>query len=256
MKEDIINQFVLWKPVKITSVIIYIVILLVFPFSQFWATIILFGLICFWSRIPCLISMFTKDLEVIDFFTVALALHIGGVFAGMFAATIMLFSRLFGPNEWYMYTIKDAISLFVCGVLTPLIFLFWGNQLYTLYTFTIIRYTLFIILTIILEPQYLMLELGLCAACIFEAFLTNTIMNKFFEGPLNSVLENGVVFNFTLFFFATLVVGFFYLVSRIARWLEVRRLAKVESGEEPEQKPPIWMLDAGTKPMPNFVKTS
>lgn len=255
MEEDIINQFVLWKPIKIVSVMIYVIILLVFPFSQFWATIILFGLICFWSRIPCLISMFTKDLEVIDFFVVALALHIGGVFAGIFGAVIMLFSRLFGPNEWYMYTIKDAICLLVCGILTPLIFLIWGSQLYTLYTFTIVRYVLYIILTIILEPEYLTLELGLCAACILEAFLTNTLMDRFFGNALNSVLERGVQFNLTLFFFATVVIGFFYFVSRAAKWLEVRRMKKVEAGLEPEEKPPFWSFDEDAKPIPRFVKT-
>jgi len=256
MKEDVINQFVLWKPIKITSIIIYIVILLVFPFSSFWATIILFGLICFWSRIPCLISMFTKDLEVLDFFTVMLAIHIGGLFGGLFGAAIMLFSRLFGPNEWYLYTIKDSICLLVGGLLSPLIFLWTGSALTTLYAFTIIRYVLYMILTILIEPEFIMLELGLCIAGIGVAFASNTIIMKFFEAPLASVIEHGVKFNFTLFIFATLVVGFFYLVSKVTRWLEVRRLKKVEGGLEPEEKPPFWMLDAEAKKMPRFVKTT
>jgi hypothetical protein len=81
-------------------------------------------------------------------------------------------------------------------------------------------------------------------------------MSGIFAVPLNSVLENGVVFNFTLFFFATLVIGFFYVVSRVAKWLEVRRLKKVELGEEPAEKPPFWELDADSRPVPMFVKTT
>jgi len=253
---DIIEQFVLWKPIKITSAIIYALILLLLPFSSFWATILLFALICFWSRIPCLISMFTKDLEVIDFFTVMLAIHVGGVFGGIFGAAIMLFSRIFGPNEWYLYTIKDAIAILVGGLLSPLLFMMLGNPLYTMYCFTLIRYAVYLLLTVVLEPEYLGLELGLCFSGIFIAYFSNTIMMKFFEEPLSKMLAEGVSFDVTLFLFATSVVGFYYIASRVARWFETRRMRKVEEGIEPEKKPPFYMLDAEAKPMPLFVKTN
>ena len=81
---DFIDQFVLWKPLKIVSLITYIIIILLIPISSFWAVIILFGLIHLWSRVPCLICMFTKDLDVVDFFVVMLAINVGGVFGGVF----------------------------------------------------------------------------------------------------------------------------------------------------------------------------
>jgi hypothetical protein len=254
--DDIINQFVLWKPIKITSAIIYALILILLPFSSFWATILLFALICFWSRIPCLVSVFTKDLECIDFFTVLLAIHVGGVFGGIFGAAIMLFSRIFGPNEWYLYTIKDAIAILIGGLMTPLLFVLLDNPLYTMYCFTLIRYAVYLILTVMLEPEYLGLELGLCFSGIFVAYFSNTIMMTLFAEPLSKMLAEGVTFDITLFIFATSVVGFYYLASRLARWLEARMVKKVEAGLEPQRKPPFYMLDAEAKKMPLFVKTT
>jgi hypothetical protein len=256
MKGDLLDQFVLWKPIKVVSVITYALILLIAPFSQFWATVILFGLICFWSRIPCLISMFTKDLEVIDFFTVVLAIHVGGLFAGIFGGALMLFTRLFGPREWYLYTIKDAISIFICGLFASAVYAVLGSQLYTLYAFTLMRYVLYIILTVIMEPEAIFLELGLCAACIGEGLIVNTIMNALFESRLDMVMADGVQFNFGLFIAATLVIGVYYLASRFAKWIENRRMKKVEAGEAPAEKPKWYEFDADKVEQPMFTATS
>ena len=99
-----INEIILWKPLKVVSFIIFILVILLIPVSKFAAMVTLFALICLWSRIPCLVSMYTKDLDVIDFFVVMLGIHVGGVFGGIFGASVMMFSRIFGPNEWFVYT--------------------------------------------------------------------------------------------------------------------------------------------------------
>jgi hypothetical protein len=255
MNEDTINEFVLWKPIKVVSVIMYSLVLLMFPFSQFWATIMLFALICFWSRIPALISMFTKEFEVIDFFTVMIAIHVNGLFAAVFGAFLMMFTRIFGPREWFIFTVKNSIGIFIGGLLTPLFYSLTGSALYTMYCFTIVRYILLIITTIIIEPEYLMLEIGISSVAIFMAFFLNTVIMKTFEPVLNRVMASGVVFDWSIFFFATIVIGFFYASSRIAKLLEARRQKRILAGEEPGMKAAFYELDADSKEVPLFVNT-
>lgn len=255
MDEDLINQFILWKPLKAASIMMYLLVLVLLPFSQFWAAIMLFAIICLWSRIPALITMFLNDLEVIDFFTVMLAIHVGGLFAGIFGASMMLFSRIFGPNEWLPYTIKDATSIFAGGLATPFVFAMTGSPLYTLYIFTAIRYSTYLILTLIFEPQELLFELGISAANIVVAVLSNTLVMSFFEDSLSRIFEGGLHFSITLFAFTTLVMGGFYLTGIAARRFEQKRQELVSAGEEEEFKPPFWALDEESKPAPRFVKT-
>ncbi len=238
MEDDLINQFVLWKPIKYVSALIYILILLLLPINTFWSVIMLFGLIAFWSRIPCMISAFTKDLEVVDFFTVLIAIHVGGLFGGLFGLTIMFFSRIFGPREWFLYTLKDALSIFVGGLLSPWLYALWGNNaLYTIYTFTVIRYVMYLLLTLILEPEVIGMEIGISISSIFVAYISNTLVMKFFEKTLSKVFENGTQFSLELFIFSTAIVGFFYGVSRFARWLEARKQTPEEHKKDLSYQP-------------------
>ena len=239
---DIINQFVLWKPIKVVSVMAYILLILLLPFNSFWSVIILFAVICFWSRIPCLISIFTKDLDVIDFFIVMLGIHIGGLFGAVFGASVMLFSRLFGPREWFLYTLKDSASLFICGLLTPLYYSIFGSALYTLYAFTITRWVIYLILTAIVEPEAMGLEIGLCTIGSLKSYLYNTFVMKIFEGPLNTVFEGGVHFSVGLFLFATGVIAFFFTLSKFAKWAEAKKIkAKVMPDNVETIKEPLFV---------------
>jgi hypothetical protein len=215
-----INEIILWKPLKVVSVIIFLVALLLIPMSSFWAMITLFVLICLWSRVPCLISMFTKDLDVIDFFVVMLGIHVGGIFGGLFGGIVMMFTRIFGPNEWFLYTIKDSISLVICGFLTPLFYSMFGSALYTLYAFTALRWVIYLILTAILEPEYMGLELMLCTIGGFKSYLYNTFVMNTFEGHLTNLFIGGVKFNMGLLLFTGSIIGVFFLIARMGNYLE------------------------------------
>jgi len=217
---DLFEEIILWKPLKVVSLIIYILVILLIPISQFWSVIILFALIALWSRVPCLVSMFTKDLDVVDFFTVMLAIHVGGLFGGIFGFIVMMFSRLFGPNEWFLYTLKDAISIMVSGFLAPLFYNLFGSALLTLYAFTITRWVLYLGLTALIEPEYMGLELGLCSIGTLKSYLYNTFVMKTFEGALLGVFAGGVHFSIGLFMVATGVIAGFYVVGKVAKLLE------------------------------------
>ena len=220
MGNSFIEQFVLWKPVKIVSVILYIIVVLLLPISKFWAAIMLLALICFWSRIPGLISPFLKELEVVDFTTCMIAMNLGGLFAGIFGSMMFLIPRIFGPREWYLFTLKNSAGIFVAGLLTPIVFQSLGNPLYTMYCFTIIRYIVLIGLTVFVEPEGLMIEIGYSSCNMFGAYISNTLLMKYFEGPLNNMFDNGVNFDLSVFLFISAVIGSFYGATRLAKWIE------------------------------------
>ena len=227
---DLINEFVLWEPLKITTVVMFIIVIVLLPFSGFWSVIMLFAIVCLWSRVPCLLSTFTKDFEVVDFFVVMLAIHVGGIFGGIFGILLMLFSRIFGPQEWWLYTVKDGISIMVCGFLTPLFyFVTGGSAINTIYLFTIVRYALYILLTVFLEPDYLGLELSLCAIGALEAYLFNTFIMNTFEEHLSKLFIGGVHFSFGLFAITLGLIVLFFSIGRLAR--------KLENYLAPEEKP-------------------
>ena len=184
-----------------------------------------------------MISNFTKDLEVIDFFTVLLSIHIGGVNGGLFGFSTMLFSRLFGPREWLPFTIKDSVSLFIGGVATPLVYLLTGhNILYTLYAFTIIRYTVYLILTHFFEHDAMRVELGYSLVGLPVGLISNTIMDRLFSSKLDRLLENGLKLDWGVLLFCTAIIAGTILFSRGMAWIEARR-QKEESDKAPVATP-------------------
>ncbi|MBW3003485.1 hypothetical protein KY337_02895 [Candidatus Woesearchaeota archaeon] len=242
---DLWNNIILWKPLKWVSGAIYAIVVLLAPLSSFWSVIFLFGLISLWSRVPCLVSKFTKDLDVIDFFVVMLGIHVGGTFGGIFGATTMMFSRIFGPREWFLYTVKDSISIMICGFMTPVFYAIFGNALHCLYAFTILRWALYLLLTAFIEPHYMGLEIGLCTIGSVKSYIYNTFVMKTFEPHLLKVFEGGLHFSWTLFLFATAVVGGFYFISRAGKLFEVWLATRKDSKDEDDlpkwcQRPAPW----------------
>ena len=201
-------EIIRFEALKWTTLAMFVVSVILIFVHPIAATILMFSIVCLWSRVPALISAFTKDLEVIDFFTVYVALSMGGWVGGLFGAANMLFSRLYGPLEWPWYTVKDAISLFICGLATPIVYTWTGgNILITMYSFTAIRYASYLILTVFLEPGALMLEIGICSVSVFVAILSNTITVSIFGAVISSILDTGLQVNLTLIGFIIAILG-------------------------------------------------
>lgn len=175
-----------------------------------YATFLLFAYIALWSRIPCMVSDFTKDLDVIDFFAVLIATQLNSTFSGLYAAIfsviVMMFSRIFGPDEDIMITLIESISFFIGSLLTPVIYHLTGHNLFlTLIFFTVQRYLYGMIIVIFFMRNLLFLA----TLSIFLGFPIAYIMNKITTlvfGPfLSSVFETGFAFNLPLFIFATIL---------------------------------------------------
>tara|TARA_Y100000031_G_scaffold147949_1_gene183600 strand:- start:14703 stop:15527 length:825 start_codon:yes stop_codon:yes gene_type:complete len=167
-----------------------------------------------------MMSWFTKDMDLIDFFTVILAVHVGGLFAGTFGWVMMVFSRFFGPTEDMDYTIKDAFAFFFGGLLTPVFYALTNqNLLITMYLFTLIgRYGVYLLEDFIFTPGLIWRDLGLILAGVPLAYFTNTILVSLFGESLDRLFETGLRINFGLLFFVTAgLVGFFVLSRVIER---------------------------------------
>jgi len=227
-----IQDFVLWNQLKITTGILYIIFLLLLVISPFYAAILLFSIICMWSRIPCMISDFTKDMDIIDFFSVLIAINVGGAFAGVFGMINLVLPRIFGPREYILYTIKDGICFFLCGLLTP----FWyyvtdGNLLITMYMFTAMRYTFYILLTLVIDPSQIGLETFMCAAGIPVAYVTNTIYVTFFGKSLDNIFKKGLSVSWELFAFVTAVIIGYMVLSKYLEEYEKKKQDKLEKAK-------------------------
>jgi len=93
-------------------------------------------------------------MEFVDFFTVVIAVSLGGIFGGLFGFSIILFSRLFnsgagGYSEHPGYTAAEAFNFLLMGIVSGIVYSLLGKNLfYTMYAFTGIRYasTLFAVL--------------------------------------------------------------------------------------------------------------
>jgi hypothetical protein len=235
------DQIILWKPLYYTSIVIYVIAILMIIKGSIMGVITLFFLIALWSRIPCMISTITKDLEVVDFFTVFLALQIGGVYGGLFALSVMLVSKIFGPEEWFPYTLKDGVSMLIAGIITPGVYFITGhNLLYTLYAFTIIRYVFYLVLTFLFEREAMGLEMFICLTSVPVAYVSNTILGKFVGPKLSLIFESGMVMDWGIFMFCTAVILGVFGFSKLINWLEVSGRLKYGKEEVKEVKEEMY----------------
>ena len=213
----LLRERILWNEVKKTSIFIFILIIIILPFSRFWATIITFALFSLWSRILCLVTDYTKDFDMIDFFAVILAVNIGGFFAGLFVIFMMAFSWFFGTHEDPIYTGMDAIAMFFGALFSPIFFQASGNMLYTMYFFTFVRYLVYSIISITFLglDRFIVADLPLGFIGLPIAYLTNTFMMKhlgvFFTDVISST---GLKFSFKLLLLAGIIILIFYYLTK------------------------------------------
>lgn len=211
------SRRILWEPFQVICFALFFLIIILYPFNSKAATIILFGYISLWSRIPTLVSDFTKDLDVLDFFTVIIAVNIPGIFAGLFAGIFAFglwsMGRIFGPDEPLAATISESTAFFFAGILTPVAYYFTGhNLLLTMLIFTSIRY-LGIFLMTAMYFRNLLIYTTISLLCgIPIAFTMNKTIIALLGPFFSTVFETGLKFNFPLFLFAIiLTIGAYYI---------------------------------------------
>lgn len=192
------DKTIRWAPLYFASVSIFFLSLLARAFDPLLSSLLLLFLFGFLSRVPCMVSDFTKDMEFVDFLTVMTAVSLGGVWGGLFGASILLFSRLFnsgsdgGYSEHPGYTVMEAFDFLLIGSVSGLLYsVFNGSLLYTMYAFTALRYGLTVLFTLLFAPSYLFYCLQLLAVGAVVAYTTNTVSVLLFGDYLVSILRAG-----------------------------------------------------------------
>ncbi len=157
-----------------------------------------------------MVSDWTKDFDMIDFFAVLIAVSmktpLSGLYAGVFSVFVMMFSRILGPDEGLWITLTESVAFFFAALFSPYVFHFTnGNLLYTLFIFTAQRYIYDIIIVYIFFRPMIYLAILSLFFGVPIAYLMNKLMVTFLSPFFSTVFDTGLRFNFPLFSFALIL---------------------------------------------------
>lgn len=200
-----------WPIVISTTIVLYVLIILTLPFNTIYATLLLFTLIGFWSRLPGVgivhPGLFLYMADIIDVFTIIVAINLGGTAGAMFVIFGNLWSRLCGIFPPWSGVIKETIILSLVSFIVPALHsILNGNLVLVAIWFTIFREVGFLILSLAYPttswPEYIFNE----AIILTSLIVVNSIYMKFFGTFFDDLMGKGVTFSWPLFFFATIVI--------------------------------------------------
>lgn len=208
--------FINWPIVLTTTGVLYILILVTLPFNPNLATVFLFTLIAFWSRLPGVgiahpfLILWVADL--VDFFSLIISINLGGPVGGLFSLFCNLLARLCGFMPTWRFTLEDAGTMFLACLIIPFVHPMLGSDIFvSMIVFTIIRAILLMPINFILYP-------GSLIQCAIEwvigmsaILVINGAYAKLFGNFFNNLLAKGFHFSWILFLFVTLVIIIFYL---------------------------------------------
>jgi hypothetical protein len=205
-----------WPLVLITTVVLYALIIITLPFNAVYATLFLFALIGFWSRLPGVgiphPFYILYILDLIDIFTVIIAVNIGGPVAAVYSIFGNVWSRMCGSFPAWNPLISDFFAQPIAALILPFFHQAMGGDiLVTVIIFTLVRGILLVpfdqIFYRIPLPKYIMEMVGGGAALL----LVNGFYATFFGDYFDNLMQKGVAFSWSLFLFATAVIIIFYI---------------------------------------------
>jgi hypothetical protein len=203
-----------WPLVIFTTVVLYVLVLVTLPFSSIYATIFLFTLIGFWSRLPGVGLNIHYNLlyfaDVIDIFCVIITVSIGGFAGGIFALFGNLWSRLCGSSPAWSPVLTDSFAQFFAALVLPFFYSLSGsNILISVVIFSILRLIFLVPLDMVFYRLPLIQYIFNITIITVSLFAINLFYAKLFGNFFISLLLKGTTFSWTLLFIATLVILFF-----------------------------------------------
>jgi len=204
-----------WPIVLVVTIALYLMIILTLPFGTL-STSLLFLLISFWSRLPGVgmpihyLIIYATDL--VDFFSLIIAVNIGGPAGAVFSLFANISSRVAGVFPTWKLTMEDAFGQVISCLLIPFIHKALGGDIFlSMIIYSVIRIIVVLPINFYTAgmplPQYA-IEAGIAIASLIAV---NSMYAKFLGGYFDSLLQRGVQFSWTLFFFATAVILIFYV---------------------------------------------
>jgi len=202
-------DIVKWKPFYIASVVFVVLILITYFFFPTLSVVLFLALVGFWSRVPAMFNRAVKDLEMIDFLSVVIAINLGAFAGAFFAGGLLVFSHFFTRTEYPRYAIMDGLAMFIAALATPLIYSYLGqNLLFTMYAYTIVRYIIRGIFALTVFPGELPGLIPIIACGIGLAYLTNTVYVFAFGNFMNQLFVKGLHIHWGFFAVAIGILGF------------------------------------------------
>jgi len=205
-----------WPVVLVTTVVLYALVLISLPISTAKATIFLFTLIAFWSRLPGAgIShpfFLLYNLDVVDVFAVIIAINVGGPSAALFALFTNIWSRVCGVFPSWLSAGKDAIFQAMLCLLLPFVYAITQSLVITTVFFTIGRSILYVTLGMLVPHNTFVKQV--IVEIEFQASLLaiNIFYISLFGNLFSKLLQKGVSFSWPLFFFASAIILIFYML--------------------------------------------
>jgi len=205
-------MFVLnWPVILMSTVILYVLIVVTLPFNAIYATIFLFTLIGFWSRLP---GSGVNDptwilycLDLIDLFALIIAINIGGVAGGIFVLFANTLPRFAGFYPMWISVLYDSGSQFITCLIIPFVHVMTGGNIFiTMMWYTTIRVLICMPLSFFLYPRPFIRWAVEWTTSLFGIYFANGLYAKLFGGHFDRLMEKGAAFDWLLFFIATIVI--------------------------------------------------
>ncbi len=202
-----------WPLIIGTTGLIYLLIILTLPISNVAATIMLFSLIAFWSRLPgvCIyepISIIYLT-DFVDIFSIIIAIFVGPLEGATFSLIWNLYPRLCGPYHTWPALMKDAGIQAILYLLCPLFFAITGSLATVVAIYSILRLFLFWVVSIFLPTRGFVEQTVRLVISGVALFFINMLYVKIFGNFFTNLLEKGATFSWTLFLISTVIILIF-----------------------------------------------
>lgn len=200
-----------WPLVFLTTVSLYVLIILTLPFNALYASVLLFALIGYWSRLPGVgihhPFFILYQMDVIDIFMIILAINLGPVPAIIFIWFCNMVSRVAGVYPDWSGVVQDGIILSITALVVPLLNIIVNGNLIAIVTiYSIFRPIGFFLFNFIWPRMSWPQRVITSIVAGGEVFLINIFYAKLFGGFFDGLLKKGVAFSWTLFIFATVII--------------------------------------------------
>ena len=207
-------ETVLMKPLYIFSVISFTLSLILLPFNFKWSVITILILIGIWSRVPGFVHFIFTKLAINDLFTFIVAAEAGALIGAFYGIMTVLFARVFGPYEWWPYTIRATITAIVASLITPSIIKLTGaGYIEGFLYFQSFSYIFYSTLVVLFWRDELALEIALLPLFILFDFIMNIFLIKLFGNTLSNMFNYGINSGWPFIIFAGIILGFWIIVK-------------------------------------------
>jgi len=239
-----------WPFVFVTTIVLYALILITLPLNTQTATVFLFLLVAYWSRIPgCGIPtpwFVLYQADLVDMFTMLVAINIGPGSAIAFTMFANIASRAAGTFPTWTGVITDACGQSFASLLMPFIHAMTGNVFTDMIIYTMIRRTGFLVGHFV-YPQFssfLYLLIAIWPMATATSLAINAFYGKYFGFYFDGLMHEGVKFNWIMFIIATAIVITMWRLmvgKRTSKYLHqgvlMKKVVKKVTGHKEVKKP-------------------